>query len=220
MLFFLPKFIRRLVYLSVLLTFLSAGDVLVRVWAGNQVEQRANEAWNGAATTDVSFSGFPFVGRLVVSGEVTAMRVRLRQLAGHDITFAVIGIDLHGIQIDRNAFVRDRNVRLDGLDSGTAFAEILDDEVSRILGVPVQFEPGRAIVTVAGRDVSGSVAVREGRLVITPQAGPQLVVTIPTADYLPCVADGTVLSGRIRVSCTITEIPAPLVRAASDVATG
>ena len=218
MLFLIPKPIRRLIYLAVLLGMLSIGDVFVRFWAADQVETRAEQAWDGAASIDASFSGFPFVGRLMAFGRVDKFEVKLREVEGQALKFATVGVVLDGIELDRGRFLRDRKVELTGLESGTVFAEITQEEISNFTGVTVHFRPGRVEVTVAGQSVLAEVEVRDNRVILRPAGLVALTIPVPTSDYLPCAADGTVLEGRIRVGCTISEIPDILIREASRAA--
>jgi hypothetical protein len=75
-----------------------------------------------------------------------------------------------------------------------------------------------AKISAAGQTVPAAVTVEEGALVVQPPGAPAISVPVPTFDFLPCVARATVLTGRIRVGCSLDEIPAPLVRLGSDVA--
>lgn len=220
MLFFFPKPLRRLIYLAVLLGILAVGDVFVRTWAEGQLEARIEERLQRQGGVDVTLEGFPFVGRLLAFGEVEGLQVRLDEVARQGLTFATIGVDLQGIALDRQAFISDRKVQLEDLDSGGAFAEITQEELSRVLGATVTLQPGRATVKAAGRTATASVTIRDGRVVLIPDGLPPLSVAIPKHAFLPCAAKGTVLQGRLRVSCSVTTIPGPLVEAASKAANG
>lgn len=220
MLFFIPKPLRRLLYLAVLLGVLAVADIWVKTWAEGKVEELAESRLEGVAGVDVSFRGFPFVGRLVVLGEIDGMEVRFDEVVQQQLRFAQTGFELSGIAIDRGAFISDRDVDLTDIDSGTVFAEITQEEISRVVGTTVVFEPGLAKITVAGQTAQASVAVRDGTLVLVPLNGTEIGVPIPTSDALPCAAQGTVLKGRIRVSCSVDTIPAVLVQAASAAVLG
>jgi hypothetical protein len=217
-LFFLPKPVRRLVYLAVLLGLLAIADIGVRIWAENQVEAGLDRQLAGVASVDVGFSGFPFVGRALLLGEVDQISVTLEEVQRTELTFATVGIRLSGIVIDRGALTEDRRVRFEDVDRGTAFAEISQTELRRITGLEVTLEPGVAEIIVAGQTVRAAVTVREGVLVVQPPDAPAISVPVPTFDFLPCVANATVLTGRIRVGCSLDTIPAPLVQLGSDVA--
>lgn len=216
MLFLLPKPVRRVIYLVVLLGLLAVVDVAAKAWAEHQIEELAERQFQGAASIDVEFSGFPFLGRLLLLGEVDAMDVTLREVARQGLTYGTAGVRLTGIEIDRGALISDRELRLLDLDTGTAFAEITQEELSRITGQAVTLRPGVAEVAVAGQVVQAGVSVEAGQVVIRPVSAPPVPVAVPSFEFLPCASRATVLSGRVRLSCAVDTIPAPLVRAASD----
>ena len=218
MLFFLPKPVRRLVYLAVLLGLLALADVGVRIWAENQVEAGLGRQLDGVASVDVGFSGFPFVGRALLFGEVDQVSVTLEEVERTELTFATVGMRLSGIVIDRGALTGDQQVRFEDIDRGEAFAEISQTELRRVTGLEITLEPGVAKISAAGQTVPAAVTVEEGALVVQPPGAPAISVPVPTFDFLPCVARATVLTGRIRVGCSLDAIPAPLVRLGSDVA--
>lgn len=218
MLFFLPKPVRRLIYLAVLLGLLAAADVGARIWAENQVAAALDRQLQDVGRVDVGFSGFPFVGRALLFGEVDQVTITLEEVRRTEVTFATAGVRLSGIVVDRGAFFGDREVRFEDIDRGTAFAEVSQDELSRLSGVQVTLEPGVAKLTSAAQTVRAAVTVRQGALVFQPLDAPAVSVPVPTFDFLPCVANGTVLTGRVRVSCAVETIPAPLLRLGSDVA--
>ena len=218
MLFFLPKPVRRLVYLVVLLGLLAIADIGVKIWAENQVEAGLDRQLEGVASVDVGFSGFPFMGRALLLGEVDQISVTLEEVRRTQLTFATVGMRLSGIAIDRDALVGDRQVRFEDIDRGEAFAELSQTELRRITGMEITLEPGVAKISAAGQTVRAAVTVRDGALVVQPLDGPAISVPVPTFDFLPCVARATVLTGRIRVGCSLDAIPAPLVRLGSDVA--
>ena len=219
MLFFLPKPVRRLVYLAALLGLLALADVGVRVWAENQVAAGLNRQLDGVASVDVGFSGFPFVGRALLFGEVDQVSVTLEEVERTELTFATVGMRLRGIVIDRGALAGDRQVRFEDVDGGDAFAELSQTELRRVTGLELTLEPGVVKISAAGQTVRAAVTVQEGALVVQPPGAPAISVPVPTFDFLPCVAKATVLTGRIRVGCSLDTIPAPLVRLGSDVAT-
>jgi hypothetical protein len=217
-LFFLPKPVRRLVYLAVLLGLLALVDIGVKIWAENQVEAGLSRQLEGVASVDVGFSGFPFVGRALLFGEVDQVSVTLEKIERTELTFATVGMRLSGIVIDRGALTGDQQVRFEDIDRGEAFAEISQTELRRVTGLEITLEPGVAKISAAGQTVPAAVTVEEGALVVQPPGAPAISVPVPTFDFLPCVARATVLTGRIRVGCSLDAIPAPLVRLGSDVA--
>ena len=100
-------------------------------------------------------SSFPFLGRLLASGEISQVDVAVRDLTVRGVTFASVGVRLRSVEIDRDSLLNDRRVALKSIDHGTAVVEISGSEISRLLGVTVVLEPGQARVRVGGDPGAG-----------------------------------------------------------------
>jgi hypothetical protein len=155
-------------------------------------------------------SSFPFVGRLLVSGEISQVDVAVRDLTVRGVTFASVGVRLRAVKIDRDALVQDRRVVLASIGRGTAVVEIGDDEISRLLGVTVVLEEGNARVRVGGALVPVSARV-DGNTLVVSAAGITLpAIDIPPLPLVSCLTGTEILAGRLRLTCDVDRVPVEL----------
>ena len=157
-----------------------------------------------------SISSFPFLGRLFVSGDISEVDVALQDLTVRGVTFASVGVELRTVRIDRDALMQDRRVSLASIGRGMAVVEILGDELSRLLGVPLVLQEGRAGVRVGGTLVTVAARV-EGSSLIVEAAGISLpAIDIPPLPLVSCLDGAEILSGRLRLTCVLDRVPIEL----------
>lgn len=180
--------------------------------AESQLRDRvATEAALPAGATIARIESFPFLGRLLTSGTVAHIRVEAADITVEGLTFARVAVDLEEVTFDRDRLLAERRVVLSGLERGTAVAEVTQDQLSERLGVAVTLEAGRARVRVAGQTVTATASVSNNtlRLSVAGLSIPSL--RIPRLPLLPCVGGAEILPGRIRLTCSVDEVPAELV---------
>jgi len=190
---------------------LVAADVGVRTVAEGQLRDRVEIAASPAGPTTARIESFPFLPRLLLSGGVSRIRVSAADVTVEGVTFARVALDLTNVNFDRDLLVSERTVILEGLESGTATAELTQDELSDRLGVAVTLEDGRARVRVAGQTVTATAAVTDNTLRLTVAGLSVPGLRIPRLPLLPCVADALILPGRVRLSCSVDQVPAELL---------
>jgi hypothetical protein len=115
------------------------------------------------------------------------------------------------VTFDRGRLLSDRKVVLDALGHGTAEAEVTQEQLSDRLGVPITLTPGRVQVRVAGQLVAAKASVSDNTLHVTVAGLSLPGLKIPTLPLVPCVADAVILAGRIRMTCSVDQIPPELV---------
>lgn len=182
--------------------------------AEDQLRQRVASRLASAGTesggVSAGISSFPFLGRLLVSGAISQVNVSVADLTVRGVTFASVGVELRSVHVDRDALVQDRRVALESIGRGTAVAEISGDEVSRLLGVTVVLDDGRARVRVAGALVTVSARV-EGNTLLLEAGGISLPpIEIPPLPLVACVSGAEILPGRVRLTCTLDQVPVEL----------
>jgi hypothetical protein len=209
--------VRRLfIALAVVVVLLVGADFAAKAWATAQLRDRVQASVRGATSSSASITSFPFLGRLLVAGTVQEVHVSVGPVVAQRLTFSSVSVDLHDVHVDRNRLVRQQEVRLTGLGSGTVTAELTDVEISRLAGVRVSFAPGRVSVQVGATTVAATVQVSGGTLALVGARVP-LRFTIPRAPLFPCDASSAVVrQGAVDVSCTINNVPPELVQAASS----
>jgi hypothetical protein len=155
-------------------------------------------------------SSFPFVGRLLVAGEISQVDVAVRDLTVRGVTFASVGVRLRSVKIDRDALLEDRRVVLASIGRGTAVVEIAGDEISRLLGVTVVLEEGNARVSVGGALVPVSARVDGNTLVVTAAGITLPDIDIPQLPLVSCLTGTEILAGRLRLTCDVDQVPVEL----------
>jgi hypothetical protein len=202
---------RLIITIAVLLVLLVGADFAAKAYATTQLRDRAKAAVRGATSSSASITSFPFLGRLLIGGSVQEVRVQIGPVVAGRVTFASVAVDLNDAHVDRNRLIRQREVRLTSIGSGTVTAELTDAEVSRLVGVPVSFGPNGVKVRVRGVQVNATVSVVNSSLVFAgaPVAVP---LRIPRGPLFPCDATQAVArQGVVVVSCTISQVPPELV---------
>jgi len=189
---------------------LVVADVAARGVAEDQLRQRVVARVHPDGPVSASISSFPFLGRLLLSGTISQVDVSVRDLTVRGVTFASVGVRLRAVRIDTDALVQDRRVALASIGRGTAVVEISGDEISRLLGVTVVLESGRARVRVGGTLVPVSARV-EGSTLVVEAAGVSLpAVDIPPLPLVACLRGTEILAGRLRLTCEVDRVPIEL----------
>lgn len=197
--------------MGVIAGLLTAADIGVRSVAEAQLRDRVVASAAPAGATRVRIESFPFLGRLLLSGGVSRIRVSSADVTVDGVTFARVALDLSEVTFDRDRMVSERKVVLQSLERGTATAEVTQDELSDRVGIPIILEEGRARVRVGGQTVTASAAVADNTLRLSVAGLSIPALRIPRLPLLPCVAGAEILPGRIRLTCSVDEVPAELV---------
>lgn len=188
-----------------------AADLAVRSAAESQLRQRVIAAAAPAGATTARIESFPFLGRLLTAGQVSHVEVSAAGVTVQGVTFARVGVDLRDVTFDRHRLLSDRKVVVSSLQRGTATAELTADELSKRLGVDVTLLAGKAQVRVAGELVTATASVQDNVLHLSVSGLSVPALSIPKLPLVPCVADAVILPGRIRLSCTVDQVPPELV---------
>jgi len=207
--------VRKLVIgIAVVLVVGMVGDVIALGVASKNLRQQVDKNVPHQGATRGRVRSFPFISRFVLFGTIAEAEASVDGVDAGPVHFLNITAKLHGIKVDRRALLH-RKARLEDIKSGTVSAEISDTEVSRLIGQTIRFTPGKASLTVHGFTVSANVRMKAGVLTFQVFGLPIPVslsnLTIPRAPLLPCATEAAdVEQGRLRVSCSITNIPKEL----------
>lgn len=193
-----------------------AADVGVRSMAESQLRDRVQAAASPAGDSSARIDSFPFLGRLLTSGEVSRIRVSAADVTVEGLRFARVAVDLEDVTFDRDRLLADRKVVLSSLERGTATAEVTAEELSDRLGLPITLEAGRARVRVAGQTVTATASVSDNTLRLSVSGFSVPSLRIPKLPLVPCVGDAEILPGRVRLTCRVNSIPSELVGRALD----
>ena len=203
---------RKLVVLALLAVLLLGVDEGLRLFAEQQLAGRAREMATDEDAADADIASFPFLGRLLVSGSVPRVRIRVRRPRAGPLRLATVVVDASGVVLDRRALMSG-DVRLEEIDRGSVHVEIDGGMLSESLGVPVTVRDGAVLVGVRGASVPARAEATDGALVLRVAGLPVLRVVLPRLPLVPCaVTTVTVEGDRVRLGCEVDELPAALRR--------
>jgi len=188
-----------------------AADIAGRGVAESQLRDRVAASARPAGSTSARIESFPFLGRLLASGGVSRIQVSAAEVTVQGVTFARVAVDLHDVRFSRSSLVSDRKVVIDSVGRSTAMAEVTQEQLSTVLGVPVTLEPGRVRVRVAGQLVTATATVKDNTLRLSVAGLSVPALTVPKLPLVPCVADAVILAGRVRLTCSVDQVPAELL---------
>ena len=192
---------------------LLVADVAARRASETQLEHRILDGVPSATAARVRIDSIPFLGRLGLSGQVSAVHATVDDVRVSRLRFSRIDVDLHDVRVDRGRLVAHRQLDLEEVDRGMAIGEITQADLRAALGnVPVVLGDGRIGVTVGG--VTASVTVNLENNVLRLSAGRLSIppITLPRIPLLPCVTDAIAQPGRLQLSCTLSAVPDELLR--------
>ena len=191
-------------------------DVAAKKYAEGQLASKAEDRAGGQATAAAHISSFPFVAKVLLSGEVSEVDLRMSRVTAEGVALASLDIDLHGVRIDRDKLLSSRKVEVTGISEGTVTAGFDAAGLSQLAHVPVDIADGKVQVHAAGRVVSATPSIdAAGMLSLSLGALPAVRVRLPKSDLAPCAASSVrATGGRLEVSCTIHDVPPALLRAA------
>ena len=197
----------------VVVGLLLVADVAARRASESQLERRIVKDVPGTTAASVRIDSLPFLGRLAVSGQVPAVHAVADDVTVQRLRFSQISVDLDDVRIDRGRFFRHRQIDLQEVERGFATAEITQADLRAALGnVPIVLDDGRIGVTIGDVTASVSVSLRDNVLRLTAGRLTIPTITLPRIPLLPCVTDAVAEVGRLRLSCTLAEVPDELLR--------
>jgi hypothetical protein len=192
--------VRRLVALALIVLVVGVvADIGAKALSESQIETTAHrEAPESQA--DAAIPVFPFLPPLLLAGKVDEVSVHMTHVpAGGAVFFDKLDFDLHGVEISRRALLNDRRVELVAIDRGTVTAVVPLPAVARDL----------PLSGLSARVVDRAIALRG-------PGGVSASIPLPDESLVPCEGAATVQAGRIRISCTLEEIPPALIEAANS----
>jgi hypothetical protein len=221
--------LRKLIVLLVILGALFAADVATRSWAEARLAEQAAAYYPPSSASTASIRSFPFLGRLLVLGDVPDVSLRMENLVAGILTIRRLDFDLADVKIDRGELL---GGRVSILDVGAGRVEALVDRSSlaRAIVLDVRFTHGEVEIhkNVRGVDVSarGRVTLEGNRMRIVPTSvqglglpASALSVTydIPGVELLPCQAEVRIVPEGVLVACVVDDVPPALVQGAAAV---
>lgn len=203
---------RKVIVLALLGVVLAAVDQGARLFAEAKLAARAGEAATGESATSASITSFPFLGRLLVSGSVAEVRVRVDGPRAGGLRLSTVVVEASGVALDRSRLTSGE-VRVEDIDSGSVAVEVDGEALAEAVNLPVTVGDGRVGVGVGGATVTADAEVEDGALVLRAAGAPALRVPVARTGLAPCaVTTLAVVGDRVRLACEVDELPEVLRR--------
>ena len=194
---------------------LGALEVLAPPIVEREIQYRVEDRVPEASEVTVEIDSFPVVPTVLSTGGVRRLVVTLLGVEGDQVDLTRLTVDLEGPVLERSALL-DGEAALEKVDSAVLTAEIDEADIADALsglGVSVvDLTPGGVSLTANGVTVDAQVAVIDGVLQVSAGSLGSLSVPLPRIDLFPCEPSGEVLADRVRVQCTVEEVPEWLVQ--------
>jgi hypothetical protein len=169
-------------------------DIGTKALAESQIEITADKE-APEASSDAAIPVFPFLPPLLLAGKIDEVSLHMTHVPAGPVFFDKLDFDLHGVEISRRALLNERRVELLAIDRGTVTAVVPLPAAARAL------------------PISGLTARVSDRTIVVRGAGVSVSIPMPAPDLVPCAGTATLQAGRVRLTCTLTEIPPALVEA-------
>lgn len=195
------------IFLLVLVVVLVVLDIGTRLFVENRIERevRAAEVLEIGAV-DATVNSFPFLGRLVASGEVDEFTLRLDDVGTETVPLASFELEVDDVTFDRSNLMNSQ-VEIDDIGTATVTATVDEETASEVVGLPVTLTEGEVTVTVDGQTQAAGVDAGDGSIVLSVPAADIPAIPLPQNDYLPCAVEVAVGDGEFSLSCTVEELP-------------
>ena len=218
-----------LVFPTVILLALVVADRAVKGWAESKLAERAAAYYPPGAGSSASIRSFPFVPRLLFSGEVRRVDVNLDDLRVQAVLIRRLSIRASDVKLDRDEVFQGR-VHVRDIGQGSLEVTLDGPSLAKAIGSDVRFTSSGDVEVrqrIQGVDVKakGKLTVKGNVLTVTPTsvegqsvpAGRFAVnYRIPGVELLPCEADAKVTKDTVVLSCDVVDIPAALVQIAQS----
>lgn len=180
--------LRRLVLLALVAAVLLVADLVAEQRAEQTVAAAVESRVERVGSVDAAIMSFPFLGRLGATGEVSQLRLHLREVAEQGVEVEVLTVDARGIRLSRAVLLGESRVRITDVDTVTATLRVADDEVRR---------------------VTGGMVLPDGPVTVPAALAPIVAAT----ELLPCEPQVRIAAGAVVASCAADRLPRIVVDA-------
>jgi hypothetical protein len=218
-----------LVFPTVILLALIVADQAVKGWAESKLAERAAAYYPPGSGSSASIRSFPFIPRLLVTGEVPRVAVNLDDLRVQQVLIRQLSIRVSDVKLDRDEVFRGR-VHVRDVGQGTIAVTLDGPALARAMGADLRFTSAGDVEMrerIQGEDVKakGKLTVKGNNITVTPTSveGRSVPASrfainyrIPGVELLPCAAESKVTRDTVVLSCNVVDIPAALVQIAQS----
>lgn len=158
-----------------------------------------------AEGVDARIRSFPFLGRLLASGE-TSFTVALEGVEERGLRIDEFIVDIDGLVFDRGEVIGGQ-VQVNSIDRAEVRAVFTQESISELAGVDIVFEPGQATAVGLPGSPSADAAVAGGNLLLAVEGTPVGAAAIPSNAYLPCDPSVEIIAGAVQLACGTDMLP-------------
>ena len=218
-----------LVLPTVVILTLIVADQGAKGWAESKLAERAAAYYPPGAGSSASIHSFPFIPRLLFTGEVPQVDVNLDDLRVQAVLVRQLSIHVSDVRLDRDELFRGR-VHVRDVGRGQIVATLDGPSLAKAVGADLRFTSAGDVEVherIQGVNVraKGKLTVKGNAITVTPTSveGRSLPASrftlnyrIPGKELLPCQADVKVIKDAVVLSCDVVDIPAALVQVAQN----
>lgn len=192
-----------------------AFDVVLKNRAETELAAEVGRRVPGTTGIEATISSFPFVGRLLLSGQVPKVVVTAQHSTVGELSLADVQVQAVDVEMDTGA-ARNGRVVVRSIGGGSAAADLRQDQINPRLprGFSVQLQNGKAVVSGPSSVKAELVGTPEGSLALQAAGKTLYELAIPKTDLLPCTPAASFVSGAVRLSCAFDEVPPLLLELA------
>ena len=212
---------------TVILLALIVADQGAKGWAETKLAERAASYYPPGAASSASIHSFPFIPRLLVTGDVPRVDVNLDDLRIQAVLIRRLSIHVSDVKLDRDEMFRGR-VHVRDVGEGKIVATLDGPSLAKAIGADLRFTPAGDVEVhqrIQGVDVraKGKLTFKGNLITVTPTSvqgmnvpASRFAITyrIPGIEILPCEAQVKVIKDAVVLSCDVVDIPAALIQAA------
>ncbi len=204
-----------LVILGAIVGGLAYADLHARTLAEEHAQANITRQLPQAQGVHVTLDGFPFTLGVLMNGEVEALHVDVDAVEEQGLRATELSLTVETISLDTDALLDEQRLVVTDIGRATAQGFVSDDAVTKVVGHEVQFSPGKARGEYQGQVIEATASIK-GRLVLLSsnlEGVPPLIFPLPSSELLPCSPEVELLEGKLRLSCSVDEIPPKLKEA-------
>jgi len=185
-----------------------AADVVLKNRAESKLEAQITEEVPETTGVRARIRSFPFVGRLLVTGQVSQVDVDVQHSAAGELALSDVRVRVEDVDLDTGEAMNGRAV-VRSIKRGTVRADLRQDEINGRLPrqLQVQLQEGKAVIAGPGGTQAQLVVTPEGKIELRIANRSVFELALPTTSLLPCPPTATFVPGALRLSCSFTEVP-------------
>jgi hypothetical protein len=218
-----------LVFPTVILLGQIVADQAVTGWAESTLAERAAAYYPPGSASSAAIHSFPFVPRLLITGDVPRVEVNLDDLRVKEVLVRQLSLRVSDVRLDRDELFQGR-VHVRDVGQGTIVATLDGPALARAIGADVRFTSAGDVEVherIQGVNVKarGKLTFKGNVLTVTPTSvegrsvpADRFVINyrIPGTELLPCPPQVKVITDAVVLSCDVVDIPAALVEIAQS----